>query len=43
MTREMQNARDLIVKMTFEGASKDELKRVIDYSKTVIDAHKESK
>lgn len=43
MTREMQNVRDLIVKMTLEGASKDELKRAIDYSKTVIDAHKESK
>lgn len=43
MTREMQNTRDLIVKMTFDGASKDELKRAIEYSKTVIDAHKESK
>ena len=36
MTREMQNARDTIEKMTFEGASKDKQKRVID-------AHKESK
>lgn len=42
MTKEMEDARDLIVKMTFEGASKEELAKAIKYSRDLIETHKES-
>lgn len=43
MNKEMLDARDLLIKKVEERASREELKRAIDYSKAVIDAHKEAK